>query len=69
MMAHLQLDLFYESTEIDLLNERINDITIKNEKVKKKLQAENRQLSKLYIDAINRLEIVEREINLIRKNK
>lgn len=56
----VQLDLFYEKTEIDILNERMIALEKTNDKLRKSLYARHGALSKQYLELNNRFEVLER---------
>ena len=64
IMNILQLDMFksIEECEIDDLRKAIKDMKSSQEKVRKKLFAENGKLTKNIMDLNSRLEILERHI-------
>jgi hypothetical protein len=63
MMA-IQLDFFKteEESEIEAMHKKIQEVKLSNDKVRKKLFAENGKLVKEIMDLKSRLEILERNI-------
>jgi hypothetical protein len=63
----LQLDIFQEMTETEILREEVRLLRDSNEKVRKSLYARHGELAKKYVDIHNRLQILEHNIcrNLI----
>ena len=58
----IQLDFWNEKSEVDILEDRVKKMEVSLDKQRKKLFANNGDLSKKYIDIHNRLEILERNI-------
>lgn len=63
----LQLDLFEEKTDQELILDEIKFVKESSDKVRKSLFARHAELSKKYIELNDRLEIIER--NICRKEK
>lgn len=58
----IQLDLFHEFSEVEILEERIRQVEKSLDKQRKALFSKNGELSKAYIQLNDRLEILERNI-------
>ncbi len=58
----IQLDFFPEDQEIKELKKTITEVKVSSDKVRRGLFARHGELSKMYIDLANRLDIIERNI-------
>lgn len=58
----LQLDLFHEYTEVEVLELEIRSLKKSQDKLRKALFARHGELAKRYCDLQDRLDIVERNI-------
>jgi predicted metallo-beta-lactamase superfamily hydrolase len=58
----IQLDLFEDKNETDILRDQITIVKESNDKVRKSLFARHGELAKKYIEIHQRLEILERNI-------
>ena len=58
----VQLEIFHEMTEMDMLREEVRLLRASNEKVRKSLYARHGELAKKYMDIHNRLQILEHYI-------
>ena len=58
----MQMDLFEDNNDTDILMREIDGIRESNDKVRKSLFSRHAELAKRYIELHNRLEILERNI-------
>jgi len=57
----IQLD-FFQDDEMLIMKKQISDLRESNDRVRKSLFAKNGELSKKYMDLLNRLDILDRNI-------
>lgn len=58
----IQLELFEEKSEIDILQDQISELRKSQDKVRKSLFAKHGELAKKYLEIYDRLEIIEKNI-------
>lgn len=57
----MQLDLFEEFSDIDMLRKELAEVRIRNENVRKGLFARHNELAKLYIELNDRITNLEQK--------
>lgn len=57
----MQLDLFEEFSDIDMLRKELAEVRIRNENVRKGLFARHNELAKLYIELNDRITKLEQK--------
>lgn len=58
----IQLDFFQEHDEVSVLKNELEKVRASSEKVRKALFARHGELAKNYLDLLQRLEVLERNI-------
>lgn len=63
-MNILQLDFFKTASEceVDVLRKEFEDVKASASKVRKGIFARHNELAKMYVDVVNRLDILERNL-------
>ena len=66
----MQLDLFEkEPTQLDVMRDMLHDMKDSQDKVRRALFAENREISKFCVRLMDRMDAMERQIILVAQNK